>query len=144
MSTPHDPFLSFSKRALDSKLTSDLFANYAIACQCESLGLPTTFVDSLKSFHQKKDGYIEPIKSYCCKRHYFSSYLASYLSSNRELLRQLSIAQNNNKSSDPEIVDFKKLAIESEYFDPNFYRLSNPDLHHCSNQELVDHFSIIL
>ena len=140
MSTPLYPILSFSKRALDSKLTSDLFANYAITCQCESLGLPTTFVDSLKSFCQTKDGYIKPIKSYCCKRHYFSSYLASYLSVNRELLWQLSITQNKNKSVDPEIVDFKKLAVESEYFDPNFYRLSNPDLHHCSNQELVDHF----
>ena len=140
MSTPIYSFLSFSKRALDSKLSSDLFANFAITSQCQSLGLPGTFVDSLKSFHQIKDQNIALIKSYCCKRHYFSSYLGSYLSANKVPLWELPKAQCDNESLNPEIIDYKKLAIESKYFDSNFYRLTNPDLHHCTDQELVDHF----
>ena len=140
MSTPFYPMSSFSKRALDSRLSNDLFANYAITCQCESLRFPLEFVDSLKSFRQRDDRYIKPIESYCCSRQYYSPYLKSYLTSNKGFLFQLSATQNDTKYIDSETVDLQQLAIESGFFNPSFYRSSNPDLQHCSNQELVDHF----
>ena len=61
MNTNLYPASSFSKRAYDSKIKKDLFANYAITCQSESLGLPSKFINSLRSFDQIKQNYIELI-----------------------------------------------------------------------------------
>ena len=140
MNTDLYPASSFSKRAHDSKIKKDLFANYAITCQSESLGLPSKFIDSLRSFDQIKQDYIELIRPYCCRQHYFSSYLSSYLSCKQQSFWQSSTGQPNSNVLEADITDIKKLAIESGYFDPYFYKLSNPDLNHCSNEELVDHF----
>lgn len=140
MSSSDYSISSFSKRAYDSKLRGDLYANYAISNQCESLGFPAKFVTSLRSCYQDRQNQKTSIQSYCCSRHYFSSYLNSYLSSNKQSFRQLPTIQNNSNEQESEKTDIKQLAIQSGYFDPYFYRLSNPDLHHCTDDELVDHF----
>lgn len=140
MNTSLYPMSSISKRAYDSKHKKDLFANYAITSQCENLGLPTKFIDSLRSFRQINQSNIDLIEPYCCKHHYFSSYLNSYLSSKKPSSRQSSILQTGNNGINSKIADIKQFAIESGYFDPYFYRLSNPDLNHCSIEDLVNHF----
>ncbi|WP_083772456.1 rhamnan synthesis F family protein [Synechococcus sp. BL107] len=140
MSTTLEPILSFSRRAYISKVKGDIYANYAISSQCETLGFPTNFVDSLRSFYQIRQNYIDLIRPYCCSRHYFSSYLNSDLYYKIHSLDQYPIIENSSDIQGTEIADIKQFAIQSGYFDPNFYRLTNPDLYHCSNAELVNHF----
>ena len=132
--------LSFTDRSYKTKIKRDIFANYAIASQCKSCNYPEKFVQSLKLPSLLDESNLQDFKEYCCTHQYLSphnDFSFEHSPSVQPRFENKLFAENKaDKSS--KLMD--QQAIQSGFFDPHFYQVSNPDLPLRNPKNLFDHF----